>query len=94
MHEIGRLYYRGLLSKHGDSFVPVVQTWEYRGVETLKCSSSSCDVPNQFYHFVLVGSEANESLNIPSRDQAEQSMLTWEQFLIDVEELAKEASEP
>ena len=91
--QVGKKYYvcELTVTKDGE-FVPLVETWVYRGFVKRSCSSTSCEVPYHFYHFDRYPehSGAENGKFIPSRRQAESSMLTWEQFLVELEEVKQE----
>lgn len=80
---------------------PVISSWVYEGfVNRPKVNSLSCDVPFHFYAFIewngwLAKSQGEadpcpQTLYIPSADQANDSMLTWQELADWVREINDE----
>ena len=90
--QIGTIYYRCYASK---GYLPVVDTWIYRGYNQQTCNSSSCDTAYYFYQFELYSANRDSPsiIGFPTKVEVEHRMKNWEVFLESANYLSKEIAD-
>jgi hypothetical protein len=97
---VGNLYYTCDWRLDGNlKQQPFVATWIYNGIVRTGCSSTSCDVPGQWYQFapgdhIQFAQDNSQSapVNVPSLKQAERYYLTWPELVATIARYDKKHS--